>query len=471
MIDGLPFSERNVAILGLGASGLAAARALRQSGANLIAWDDDAARRRDAADAGIALGNLDRRDRRDWSATAALVLSPGIPYRCPNPHPVAAAADAAGCEVIGDIELLLRARPQARYVGITGTNGKSTTTALIAHLLEAAGMRVEVGGNLGPPALSLAALDANGTYVLELSSFQLDLTPSARFDIAVLINIDADHLDRHGGMAGYVAAKKRIFAAPAAAPPLVAVIGADDEHCRAIHDEIAARGTHRIIPISASAPASGGVHVRDGILHDDLDGEDSAIIDLAPIATLPGRHNWQNAAAAYAVARTRGIAAADIARAMPGFPGLAHRQEQIAEIDGIRFVNDSKATNSAAAAAALASYDSIYWIAGGRPKPEDGGIAETAGYLDHVAHAFLIGEAMVDFATGLDGKVAVTRSGDLATAVADAYQLARAEARPGAVVLLAPACASFDQFRDFEERGDTFRALVAELAGHREAAS
>jgi len=344
--------------------------------------------------------------------------------------------------------------PTARYAGITGTNGKSTTTALVGHILKAAGIRVAIGGNLGIAALLLEALGADGVYVLEMSSYQLELTKSLAFDVAVLLNITPDHLDRHGGMDGYVAAKERIFAGQNARR--AAIIGVDDAICRGIAAKLAAAG-HKVIPISAETAALGGVYIADGQLVDDIDRAQRRVLDLAQAERLPGRHNWQNAAAAFAAARALGVDAHDAVQGIKSFPGLAHRQELIATIDGVRYINDSKATNADATAKALACYDDICWIAGGVAK--EGGIASLAPYFPRIRHAFLIGEAAPAFAVTLAGKVPSTRSGDLATALRQAHDAAR----QGGTVLLSPACASFDQFTDFEARGDAFRRLVDAL--------
>ena len=449
-----------VAVLGLGKSGAVAARVLMKSGAEVWAWDDNEDRRAAARAAGIPLVDL---YSRDWREPAALVLSPGIPHSYPEPHPIARMAKDAGCEIICDIELLGRARRNARYLGITGTNGKSTTTALIGHILETAGRRVAVGGNLGTPALGFDDLDDGGLYILEMSSYQLELTVSITFEVAVLLNISPDHLDRHGGFDGYVAAKKLIFHRQTARRS--AVVGIDDDTSAGICAALKEAGGRAVIPISGEQRAAGGVYVRDGVLHDETDGAAVPALDLKGIRTLPGAHNWQNAAAAYAACKAAGVAPPAIAAGMRGFPGLPHRQEPVSAVDGILFVNDSKATNSEAAAKALACYRPIYWIAGGRAKDDDLTVLEPG--LARVRHAFLIGEAEERLAAFLDGKVPVTRCGDLATAVAEAHAMAGSAAGDGGAVLLSPACASFDQFADFEARGEAFRALVEALPGER----
>jgi UDP-N-acetylmuramoylalanine--D-glutamate ligase len=460
MIEVTAFANEKVAVLGLARSGLAAAHALKRGGAAVLAWDDAPERRAAAAAAGLPVVAL---DESTVSNAKALVLSPGIPHTHPKPHPVAELARGAHVEIIGDIELLARTCRAARYVGVTGTNGKSTTTALIGHILAATGHKVAIGGNLGTPALALPPLGADGIYVLEMSSYQLELTESLTFDIAVLLNITPDHLERHGGMEGYIGAKRRIFARQE--KPQAAVIGIDDDPSRDLVMDVAATGAQTIIMISAETRAMGGVYVENGWLIDDMSGDAFPMLDLRELAPLPGKHNWQNVVAAYAACRSLGIADLDIPAAMQSFPGLPHRQELVATIDGVRYVNDSKATNADAAGKALACYDEVYWIAGGVAKA--GGIASLAPLFSRIRHAFVIGSASDDFAATLGDAVPVTRAGDLATAIAAARTTAVAEARPDAVVLLSPACASFDQFRDFEERGDRFRALVEALPGVR----
>jgi UDP-N-acetylmuramoylalanine--D-glutamate ligase len=459
MIDLAALPEHSFAVLGLGRSGRVAAGALLAAGKRVAAWDDSPGARQSAAGYGIPI--IDPLAR-GFAGIDALVLSPGIPHRHPAPHPVVAGARKAGLDPIGDVELLIRAAPAARYVGITGTNGKSTTTALIGHILARCGLAAQVGGNLGPPVLGFRPFADGEICVLELSSYQLELTPSFAAEVAVLINITPDHLERHGGFDGYVAAKRRIFDRTPARTPggIVAthVIGIDDAACRQIYQLRRGAGDARVVPISIRERPQGGVFAADGRLWDALAGEAEPVLNLSRAQALPGEHNAQNAAAAYAVARTLGLGSDAIAAAILDFPGLAHRQERIATVAGITYVNDSKATNPDAAARALASYRSIYWIAGGRPK--EGGLAAVEAYLDRVRHAFLIGEAAPMFAQALAGRVPLTHAGTLPEAVAAARRLAEAEALPDATVLLSPACASFDQFENFEARGDAFRALV-----------
>ncbi len=440
-------------VLGLGLSGAAACRALLASGHAVAAWDDSQVVREQRASEGLPIVDLRTVGLEDMRA---LVLSPGIPHTFPAPHPVVARARAAGLAIIGDGELLAAACPEATFVGVTGTNGKSTTTALIGHILKSAGHRVEVGGNLGTAVLDLAPLAAGGIYVLEMSSYQLELTPSLVFNFSTLLNISPDHLSRHGGMNGYVDAKRLIFRGNR--PDAAAVVGIDDAHSSRIAFDIAATGRRRVVPISAERPVEGGVYVENGQLIDDLGGGAERVADLAAASALPGRHNAQNAAAAWANVRLLGVDAAVARDAILSFPGLAHRQERIACINGVTYVNDSKATNADAAVRALTCYEPIYWIAGGRPKED--GLRGVEPHLGRVRKAFLIGEAEEAFAAALDGHVPVRRCGTLDRAVAAARAEAEAEALPGAVVLLSPACASFDQFANFEQRGDVFRSLV-----------
>lgn len=452
------YRGRTVAVFGLGKAGEATVDALRASGATVLAWDDnpDSCSKLSAR---VGEGVLKPFDAWPWPELAALVLGPGVPLTHPAPHAAVVAAHKAGCPIIGDVELLCDAQREARKIAITGTNGKSTTTTLIHHLLSTAGVKAEVGGNLGTAALSLQPLGAGGTYVLECSSYQLDLTHRARFDIAVFLNITPDHLDRHGDMEGYVRAKLKIFANQR--PGDAAVVAVDDDHTRRIADELEARKQQRVVRVSAQCALPHGVYVQDGILHDAMEGVDAFRLDLRGIVTLTGQHNWQNAAVAYATARLCGLAPETIATAMRSFAGLAHRLELVAEINQVRFINDSKATNADATSHALAPYDQVYWIAGGKAKA--GGIEPLAPLFGRVAHAFLIGAAEEEFARTLEGKIPYTRCGTLENATRLAAAMAFAQKRKGAAVLLSPACASFDQWSNFEERGDAFRRYVQAL--------
>ena len=452
------FAGLPVAVLGLGKSGLAAAQALHASGAEVWAWDDSEDSRTKARAAEVPLVDL---NSVNWQEVTSLILSPGIPHNFPQPHPVVAEARKHDVEIIGDIELLARAQRSASYLGITGTNGKSTTTALIGHILKLAARRVEVGGNLGTPALTLEPLEHDGIYVLEMSSYQMELTLSITFDVAVLMNITPDHLDRHGGFEGYVKAKRLIFHRQT--KPRTAIVGVDDATSRAIYEELKAADEQVVIGISGERAVPGGVYVQDGVLIDDSGGKRIPAIDLREVASLPGSHNGQNAAAAYAACKAVGVEPAVICACLRSFPGLAHRQQIVAVIDGVPYINDSKATNADAAAKALACYDRILWIAGGRAK--EGGLLGLEPYYGRIAHAFLIGEAAADFARVLEGSVPVSLSGTIAQAVTAARDAATR--LPGSVVLLSPACASFDQFPNFEKRGEAFVAAVKALPGQR----
>ncbi len=454
------FAGLPVAVLGLGKSGLSAALALQQSGAEVWAWDDNEDRRAEARAEGVPLVDL---YRCNWGEVTTLVLSPGIPHTHPEPHPVAKLAREHNCEIIGDIELLGRAQRNAQYIGVTGTNGKSTTTALIGHILELSGRNVAVGGNLGTPVLQLEAIDFDGFYVLEMSSYQLETTLSITFDVAVLLNISPDHLERHGGFEGYVAAKELIFHRQT--KPRSAIIGIDDDSCREIWQRLAAADEQIVTPISGEREAPGGVYALDGVLYDHSGPERIAGLDLKEVASLPGSHNWQNAAAAFAACKAAGIDPPVIAACLRSFPGLQHRQELVAVIDDVAYVNDSKATNGDAAAKALACYGKIYWIAGGQAK--SGGIEAAAPFFPRIVHAYLIGEAEEAFAEALAGRVPYSRCGTLDKALGAAAEKAAADRLPGAVVLLAPAGASFDQFSNFEARGNAFRAAVEALPGQR----
>ena len=462
MIPVPAFAGRTVAVFGLARSGLAAARALAAGGANLVCWDDDPTARAAAAAQGLQLGDL---RAADWRSVAALVASPGVPLTFPSPHWTVAMARAAGVEVIGDIELFARAVAQApdhrrpAVVAITGTNGKSTTTALITHILREAGRDAHMGGNIGWGVLGLEPMHGGAIYVLELSSYQLDLTFSLNPRAAVILNISPDHLDRHGDMEAYAAAKRRILFNQGKGD--TAVIGVDDLWGQNICTEITAANRRTIWPVSARKALSRGVYGLEGQLYDATSERGVAqIADLTLARSLPGRHNWQNAAAAYAAVRAMGLSPEDAARGLMSFPGLAHRMETIGVLNGVRFVNDSKATNIDAARQAMSSYPRFYWIAGGRPKT---GIECLADLFGSIAKAYLIGEAAPGFARTLEGKAPFSRVGTLEAAVRAAYADAAAAGEP-AVVLFSPACASFDQYSDFEARGEAFRAAVHDLA-------
>lgn len=459
MIPVREFEGRSVAVFGLGRTGIAAAKALAAGGANVLAWDDNAETRENAKKAGLELEDL---GRRDWGDVAALVLSPGVPLTHPAPHRMVEFARTVGAEVIGDMELFARTinalpeseRPQ--IVGITGTNGKSTTTALIGHILKKAGRETHVGGNIGEAVLGLPAPRPGSVYVLELSSYQLDLVSSLKLDVSVFLNLTPDHIDRHGDMAGYLAAKKRIFLNQDATG--TAVIGVDDDHTRGVCSSLMAGGSMTVVPVSSGRALSKGMYALGGKIYDATNGHTEAVADLAQAKALPGRHNAQNAAAAFAAVRALGVDARTAAQAMKSFPGLPHRAERVGERDGILFVNDSKATNADSAAQALGCWDTIYWIAGGQQK--EGGIEPLRAFFPRIAKAYLIGEAQNAFAKTLGNQVAHEKAGTLENALDLALRDASEGGRKNPVILLSPACASFDQFKSYEHRGDVFRALV-----------
>ena len=456
------FNGKTIAVLGLGKSGLPAANALKKFGANILAWDDDVSQRNAAKKQGLPLVDLNNIDMKEVSL---MLLSPGIPLAYPSPHPVVNKAKIAGCEIVCDIEILARAEPNAFFVGITGTNGKSTTTALIGHLLNRLGKKAVVGGNIGQPALTLSSMGESGIYVLEISSYQLELLSSATFNLSVLLNISPDHIDRHGSMEGYISAKRRIFSHTS--KTIGAIIGVDDTICRDIHKDLSG-GETPVIAISAERPICSGVYVEKGWLVDNRYKSKCRIIDLSKVERLPGLHNAQNTAAAYAavslILKEDETKLQEVADSISDFPGLEHRQELIAKTNGCRFINDSKATNANATARALECNNNIIWIAGGRAK--EGGIEELTSYFSKILHVFLIGESALEFAKTLEGKAPYSFSGDLIKATEKAIDLAIKEDRP-CVVLLSPACSSFDQFPDFETRGKTFRDTVKNLLGNR----
>jgi UDP-N-acetylmuramoylalanine--D-glutamate ligase len=442
----MPFAGEQIAVVGLGKAGLPAARRLAEWGATVTCWDDREAARAEAAAQGLAVA-----DPAEHFHFDALLLSPGIPHRLPAAHPAAAAARAAGKPILSDVEFLHRAvvasGSRARFAGITGTNGKSTTTALLGHLLGRAAIPCAVGGNLGPPALGMPILGDDGVYVLEMSSYTLERIETVRFHCAAMLNLTPDHLDRHGDMPGYRAAKARIFARQSRED--LAVLGQEDEWTRSLAGEVAGR----VIPLGP-----GGVWWEGSTLRDSQ----GVLADLSRCPTLPGAHNAQNAAAAAAMAMFLGVPREAIESGLATYPGLPHRQEIVGRIGDVTFVNDSKATNADSAARALGSYPRVVWIAGGMGK--EGGIEPLAPWFARIAEAFLIGRDAPVFAATL-AQHGVKHA--LCETLEQAVPLAAAAARSGAadVVLLSPAAASWDQFTGFDQRGDRFRALVAAMRG------
>jgi UDP-N-acetylmuramoylalanine--D-glutamate ligase len=461
MIPITTFAGKKVAVFGLGGSGLASCHALAAGGAEVLACDDDAKRMAQAAQAGFTTADL---RRADWSAISALVLAPGVPLTHPAPHWSVGLARAAAVEVIGDIELFCRERrrhaPKAPFVAITGTNGKSTTTALCAHLFAGARHDVQLGGNIGTAILSLEPPSIGRVHVIEVSSYQIDLAPSLDPSIGILLNVTEDHLDRHGTLEHYAAVKERLVAGVQDGG--TAIVDVDDRWCQAAADRIERAGK-TIVRVSVRRPLPDGLYVEAEQIMRAAGGTARAIARVSQIGSLRGTHNAQNAACAIGAALALGLSPAAIQQGLQTFPGLPHRMEEVGRSGKVLFVNDSKATNADSAAQALACFGDIFWIAGGKPKT--GGISSLSGFFPRMRKAYLIGEAAAGFAAELEGQVPHVVAGTLERAVALAASDAAAAAAPEPVVLLSPACASFDQFRNFEVRGDAFRELVLALPG------
>ena len=465
MIPVTIFAGQKVAVFGLGNSGLLSARALAEGGADVVCFDDDFNKVADAEAAG--LNTQDLHDL-DWAKVAALVLTPGVPLTHPVPHWAAALANKAGIEIIGDIELFCRERAKlgagCPLIAITGTNGKSTTTALIAHLLKSAGRDAQMGGNIGVPVLALepfAQKDELGrVYVLEVSSYQIDLAPSLRATVGILLNVSEDHLERHGSMENYAAIKTLLVASVEQGGS--AVIGVDDRHTRSAADRIERAGK-KVVRVSVVAPLRDGYYAEGSRIVRSAAGKAYAVAQLAGIGSLRGVHNAQNAACAVAACMALMLDLSEIQKGLISFPGLAHRMQLIGRKGKVLFVNDSKATNADSAAKALASFNDIFWIAGGKPKT--GGITSLAEFFHRIRKAYLIGEAAGDFAKTLEGNAPYEISGVLSAAVDAATRDAEASSVKEPVVLLSPACASFDQYPNFEVRGKAFTDIVLAIPG------
>ena len=458
MIPATSFSGKRVALFGLGGSGIATARALVAGGAEVLGWDDNPDSVAKAAGEAIPTGDL---RQADWPGFASFVLSPGVPLTHPKPHWSVELARGAGVEIIGDIELFGRERslaaPDAPFIAITGTNGKSTTTALAAHILKAAGRETQMGGNIGRAVMTLDPPASDRCYVVECSSYQIDLAPSISPTAGILLNLTPDHLDRHGTMQHYAAIKERLVAGSE-----TAIIGVDDIHCVQIADRLERAGK-KVIRISKRLPLTDGYFADGSNLMEAVHGRYTRIAFLEGIGSLRGQHNAQNALAAIAACLTVGLDLGEIQSGLESFPGLAHRMEQVGRKGRVLFVNDSKATNADAAAPALSSFPRIYWIAGGLPK--EGGIEPLRSSFSRIAKAYLIGEAAPAFSATLGEAVPYEISGTLAAAVEHAARDAALDAADEAVVLLSPACASFDQFKNFEIRGEAFRQAVNAIGG------
>jgi len=455
------FAGRKVAVFGLARSGLLSARALTAGGAAVVAFDDNETSVAEAQAEGIATQDL---HELDWSTIAALVLAPGVPLTHPTPHWSVTLAHKAGVEVIGDIELFCRERAKAGLdcplVAITGTNGKSTTTALTAHLLKSAGRDVQMGGNIGVAVLGLEPFKSGRVYVLEISSYQIDLAPSLHPTVGILLNVTEDHLDRHGTMENYAAIKALLPASVEAGG--TAVIDVDDRYTRAAADRIERAGKS-VVRVSVQAPLRDGYYADGSRIMRAVAGKAHAAAQLAGIGSLCGQHNAQNAACAIAACVALGLDLPAIQKGLVSFPGLAHRMQQIGRKGRVLFVNDSKATNADSAAKALGSFHDIFWIAGGKPK--SGGITSLAEFFPRIRKAYLIGEAAKEFAATLDGKVENEIDGVLSAAIDAAARDAEASDAKEPVVLLSPACASFDQYPNFEVRGQAFTDLVQAIRG------
>jgi UDP-N-acetylmuramoylalanine--D-glutamate ligase len=462
MIVSHAFAKCDVAVFGLARSGVASVKSLVEGGARVFAWDDKEDGRAIAKRDGAVIIPF---AEWPWPRLKALILSPGVPLTHPAPHPVVVAAKNAGVEIIGDMELFAReirsdsARAGcAPVIAVTGTNGKSTTTALIGHILLQCGFSAEVGGNIGKAVLDLNAPAAKSIYVLEVSSYQIDLAPRLTPDVSVLTNITPDHIDRHGTLENYAAVKARLLDQTAKDGQIC--VGVDDALTASIYTRFSSGGRDTT-PVSVGKVLGRGIFVLDGVLYDAQGQRAAPVMNLTSAPNLPGAHNWQNAALAYAAVKPFVKDARAIAAAITSFPGLPHRIEDVGRIGKVRFINDSKATNAEAAERALVCFPDIFWIAGGRAK--EGGIESLKPHFDRVRKSYLIGEAAKPFAGTLGGTPHEI-CGTLEKAVASAFSDAQNSNVAAPVVLLSPACASFDQFADYEQRGDVFRALVKSLA-------
>lgn len=448
----LELQDQCFAVVGLGRSGLAACQALRARGASVYAWDDQSNYYELVKNLGCIISPY---EEWPWQNFQATVLSPGIPHHLPVPHPVARLAQKNKVPIIVDVDLLFNWESHAKFIGITGTNGKSTTTALVGHILDNGGLKVAVGGNIGVPALSLPSMGERGVYVLELSSYQLERLPSLSLDTAALINITPDHLERHGSIEQYAQAKELIFGAEGLKN---AVVSIDDNYSSDIFKRLEKKSSIQLI--SVGRDKSSLLRITDDGLTDNAWGAGKIVFNFRDLSWALGHHNWQNAAISYAIARCQGLSFDETLKGLQNFQGLAHRIEKVCEKRAITFVNDSKATNVEAVGKALACFSNIYWIAGGKPKNEP--LTPLEKFYPNIKKAYLIGEAQESFARQLNGKLDYECNGTLEVAVNAAHNDAL-RAHKNAVILLSPACASFDQFRDFEERGTIFKNLVQQL--------
>ncbi|MBP02399.1 MAG: UDP-N-acetylmuramoyl-L-alanine--D-glutamate ligase [Rhodospirillaceae bacterium] len=446
------YSNKAVLVVGYGTTGIATAAALHKSGANVFIWDDDHSKKADAQKKAFQIFD---ENTCDLNELEAIIWSPGIPHTYPSPHPLAKKVLSSGHVLRCDIDLLAETQADAFFIGITGTNGKSTTTALTQHILKSAKRTTEVGGNFGIAALDLKPLKNGAYYILELSSYQLELCPKLSCNIAVLLNITPDHLERHNGIKGYINSKKRLLQNQTNSA--LKVIVNNDTHTNQIINKYR-KEKKNIIEVSCNKDLEDGIVISDGFLI-DRKWNTNEIIDLKNYACLPGQHNWLNAGAAYAITKSIGVSSKIISSAFSTFSGLNHRQELIGKSRKVTFINDSKATNANATLYAMNCYNNIYWIAGGIPK--DDGIEPLKPLLHRVAHAFLIGQSTSRFAKTLEQEnVKFSICKNLYEATVQAGRQAEKDELPEPVVLLSPASASFDEFKDFEERGNHFRQII-----------
>ncbi|MCB1592949.1 MAG: UDP-N-acetylmuramoyl-L-alanine--D-glutamate ligase [Alphaproteobacteria bacterium] len=461
-IDSL--TKKKTLVYGLGKSGLSAVKALSKTDAVIVVGDDNPEKLQPASAKKTRI--LDE-ERQDFSEFAFVLLAPGIPLSHPEPHRIVKAARGAGTEVIGDIELFYRAGKTGKTIGVTGTNGKSTTVSLIHHVIKTCGKKTVLGGNIGLPVLDLKVSGGECYTVLEMSSYQIDLCPTFRPDISVLINITADHIDRHGGVEAYASVKQKLVdEGQSGYGGGSAVICVDDEYTRRIFEAVSENGLRKAVPVSVLRKVEGGAYLDDeGMIVDAISETPVTVGDIDELKTLRGDHNHQNVLCSYAVARIIGLPPEDIFEAMKSFEGLQHRQFLVRTINGVSYVNDSKATNAEAAAMALNSHNNIYWIVGGRKK--ETGLSGLEIFAERIRHAFLIGEAAPEFAVWMDKfGISYTDCETMSKALEAAHAMAQENrGQPGGagVVLLSPACASYDQFTSFEDRGEKFIRRVGKL--------
>lgn len=454
------FASKQVAVYGLGRTGQSAIMSLQAGGASVVAWDDSAEAREVAEEVGAVIMDP---SGWNWLGIEVLVLSPGVPLTHPEPHDIVVRARQADVPVLGDMELFARAvnasAKDVKVIAVTGTNGKSTTASLIAHLLSRNGVEPQVGGNIGVPVLDLEPPEDGMIYVLEVSSYQADLVESLRLDVVVFLNLTPDHLVRHGDMAGYMKAKMRLVERLTSSGK--AVIGASSRPTQELCTEFTLSRKEALIAISSDQVLGEGVFVVGGMLYDGTLPNAEKVADISEIASLAGRHNWENAAAAYAVCNTLGMERNRFQTAFESYEGLPHRTQAVAKLDKVLFVNDSKATNLEATSKAISAFDDVYWIAGGQGKGED--FSALKHLFPNIRRAYLIGEASGEIAAALSGEVDYVEAETLERAIALAAKEARVSKADRPVVLLSPACASFDQYRDFEERGEAFGKLAHDL--------